>query len=320
MLKATAPTPQSPINNTKPVDPLVVLVTANATTKFASGVPLSYRFEIYNQGGARIFQSNAIPQGSGGATSIDVSSVDMEADRPYQWQVRAEYLGLAGPWSGRATFIAPENSGYIRGNEVYDPLTRSRTVGEIIGDVQFVPNVGAHIMWHTSQIKYSIPTLTGGEFSLLVTNLAFNTKGDKTKIMSMGAGDHDMTTNPRRFTIEKRGDPPGIIAWRVITSDDQIDTIGNERVVYPFQTDQTYFWKATWGGNSFNLLVREGGANGTIIYDFGKPYAGIYDPTPHFAYVGAPPGRAGEPSGSVNDMIVRQVWLSSRPRPAFANR
>jgi hypothetical protein len=226
---------------------------------------------------------------------------------------------VEGPASERRSFTSPVG-GYIRGSEVYDPLINGRTVGGQFGPITFVPGVGAKLETLTSFIRYHIRTLTSGEFSILATNVFANTEGGKTKVISMSDGDSDMTTNRRRFTIEKRGNPPGIIAWRVITSGDQIDTIGGERVFYNFQPGQTYFFKATWGSGVFNLLIREGGADGRTIYNWGKPYEGVYDPRTHFAHVGAPAGRAGPNSGSVERMIARQVWISNRPRPSFANR
>jgi hypothetical protein len=57
-----------------------------------------------------------------------------------------------------------------------------------------------------------------------------------------------------------------------------------------------------------------------VIYSFGKSYCGTYNPDPHMVYAGGPTGRAGPDSGSVPGMIVKQLWMSSRPRPAFANR
>jgi len=320
VLKATAPTPQSPINGVKPTDPTIVLVTGNATTKYVTGVPLTYRFEIYNPAGQRVYQSPSVPAGAGGKTSHEVIDADFEENKTYQWQVRAEYLGLAGPWSGRASFVAPSVSGYIRGSEVYDPLINQKSVGQVIGPVTFIRGVGAKLETQDARIKYALQTLTAGEFSILCTNLLENTEGGKTKLFSMAEGDSDITTNRRRFTIEKRGDPKGVIAWRMITSDDQIDTIGAERRYYNFRGDRTYFWRATWGNGSFKLLIKEGGANGATIYDFGKHYNGIYNPSPHYAWAGGPPGRGGPTTGSVDRVIIRQVWISSRPRPAFANK
>jgi hypothetical protein len=110
--------------------------------------------------------------------------------------------------------------------------------------------------------------------------MIFNTEGNKTKVMAMTEGDSDITTNDRRFTIEKRGNPAGTVAWRIRTSNDQIDTQGAERVVRHFDPSHTYFWKAVWGGNRFNLQIKDGGANGTQIYSFGKGHNGLYDPHP----------------------------------------
>ena len=56
--------------------------------------------------------------------------------------------------------------------------------------------------------------------SALVTNIATNTEGGKTKIFSMAQGYGDLTANSRRMTVEKRGDgPTGGIAWRFLTND-----------------------------------------------------------------------------------------------------
>ena len=320
-LKATAPTPVSPINGAKPTDPQLLLVVRNASMKFGVSVPLAYRFEIYDSRNVRIYQSGLVPEGSGGTTSHEPIEANLEADQPYRWQARAEYLGVPGPWSEQASFRAPDVSGWIRDYGVYDPLYNGRTVGKIFGPVTWVPGVGVKLEDFTSYIKYELPqTLTEGEFSLLVTDMPANTEGGKTKLFAMSEGDADIVTNDRRMTVEKRGDPPGVIAWRFITSLDQVDTEGAERVAYDFQDHLTYFWEATWRNNFFNVLIREGGASGATIYEFGKHYEGVYDPNPHYAYIGAPVGRSGPEGASVPGVVIRQVWISNRPRPGYANR
>ena len=45
-----------------------------------------------------------------------------------------------------------------------------------------------------------------------------------------------------------------------------------------------------------------------------------YEPNPHVIYLGAPVGRSGLDGASVDNMIIRQVWVSPRPRPSFANK
>jgi hypothetical protein len=313
-LKVPAPTLVAPANGARLDDFEIVLKVNPVTAKFTDVSTFAYRFQLMQNGQAvRDFRTS---------TTTEWTPQDLESNVTYAWRARAEQGAYFGPWSATWTFTTPDKpSGYISGGEVYDPLTDGQTVGIVHGSVTFIPNVGARINNLASYIEYRIPqTVTGGEFSMLVTGMPTNTEGGKTKIMAMSEGNSDITTNDRRFTIEKRGDPPGVIAWRLITHDDQIDTVGAERVKVNFDASKVYFWSAQWGGNRFTLLIQEGGVGGRTLYNFGKHYAGVYDPNPHHAFVGGPSGRGGLDSGSVYPMIVRQVWISSRDRPSFANK
>ena len=101
-----------------------------------------------------------------------------------------------------------------------------------------------------------------------MTNIVPGAAGLKTKVFSMSQGYDDITTNARRFTIEKRGTTePGSIAWRVIANDGAIETVGDERRVVSFQPTSTYFWRATWASD-FRLTINEGGVTGRNVYDF----------------------------------------------------
>ncbi|MGH9313461.1 MAG: hypothetical protein ACRD1S_09710 [Vicinamibacterales bacterium] len=320
-LKATAPTPLSPLNGVRLDTPGVALTVGNASLKFATGLPLTYRFEVFNAAGTRVYQSPSVAAGATSTTHEVEGALD--GDQTYSWQCRVEYLGAVGPWSARtsATFIAPNNVGYIRGSELYDPLINGTTVGKVVGSVTWIPGVGLKLNGHESYVWYQLPeTLTEGEFSVITTNVIFNTEGNKTKIMAMGEGFGDIVTNDRRMTVEKRGDPPGVVAWRFITHGDQVDTEGPERQEVFFDPSRTYVWETSWRSNFFNVRILEG-LNGEDIYEKGKHFQGrSYDPDPHVVYVGAPVGRSGPDSASVPDVIYRQVWVSSRPRPAFANK
>jgi hypothetical protein len=320
-LKATAPTPQSPVNGQQPQALETVLTVANSSAKYANGLSPTYRFQIFNAGGSLVYDAGNIAAGGSGITSHTVT-VTLDGDQPYTWQARAEVGGDMTPWSARANFIAPATTGYIRGNELYDPLINNKTVGTLFGDVSWVPGVGIKLNSQLGYVAYVLPqTLTEGEFSLLVTGMPANTKGGKTKLFAMGQGFDDIVTNDRRMTVEKRGDPPGIIAWRFITHDDQVDTEGPDRTFYNFLETQTYFFQATWRANRFNVLIKEGGADGRTVYNLGKNFKGrAYDPDPHVLYLGSPVGRSGEDGASTDRAIIRQVWVSSRPRPAFANK
>jgi hypothetical protein len=313
-LKVTAPTPVSPANGSTLADNNVSLTITGSAGKFATVSPLAYRFQILLNG--------AVVKEFRGATLQWKLPTDLESNTSYAWRARAEQSTFFGPWSAEWTFkTAEQPEGYIQGGELYDPLTNGKTVGTIHGSVTFIPGVGARLNSAGSYIEYHMPqTVTGGEFSMLVTGMPKNTEGGKTKVMSMREGDSDITTNDRRFTIEKRGNPPGVIAWRVITSNDQIDTVGRERRDVDFVASRLYLFTASYGGGRFNLNIREGGASGRVIYNFGKGYRGVYDPNPQRVFVGGPAGRGGASTGSVFPMTARQVWLSSRDRPNFANK
>jgi len=311
-LKATAPTPQSPINNQQPES--LVFVTGTSTATFASpSTAFSYEFEIRNSGNtATVCPAAIVGGGSGSTVSYSPTTCTLEFDQPYTWRVRAVQNTARGPWSASATFRAPAG-GYIRGNEVYDPLTNGETVGEIVGPVTFIPGVGVRLETFGSYIRYRLPeTLVQGEFSLVITNVATNTEGGKTKVFAMSEGLDDIVTNDRRMTVEKRGDPAGYIAWRFISHLDQIETEGEEREFVSFDESLPYLWTATWNG-FFNVRIQQGA---TTVYSKGKHYEGAYDPNPHYAFIGAPEGRTGPEGATVPGMVVRHVWISPRPRPA----
>jgi hypothetical protein len=312
-LKVPAPTPTAPANGAQAADFNIVLKVNSVSAKFVNESGFAYHFQVLlNNQVVREFRSSA--------TQWTVP--DLDNNVTYTWHARAEQGPYFGPWSDNWTFKTPDIPlGYIHSDEVYDPLFNGQTVGQVFGPVTFIPNQGAKMEDLVSYIQYVLPTtVTSGEISLLATNVHGGTEGGKTKIMSMSEGTSDITTNARRFTIEKRGEPENTIAWRVITNCERIETVGGERVERNFDPNRWYLWTATFGNGDFNLTVREDGPNGNVIYSFGKSYCGTYDPDPHYVYAGGPTGRAGPDSGTVPGMIVKQFWMSSRPRPAFANR
>jgi hypothetical protein len=313
-LKVPPPTQTAPANGAAIEQFETTLKVNGVSGKFVSTTQFAYRFQLLVNGQVvRDFRTSA---------STEWKVTDLDVNVTYGWRCRAEQGQFFGPWSTTWTFKTPDiPEGYIAGGEVYDPLWTGKTVGDIHGPVQFVKDTGAKMVGHGSHIEYVLgATVADGELSMMVTNTPTNTEGNKTKVMSMREGRTDITTNDRRFTAEKRGNPAGIIAWRMITHRDQIDTVGRERIVVEFSASKWYLWTARWGGNRFNLTIRENNASGKVIYNFGKSYAGEYDPNPHLAYVGAPVGRGGHSDATIPGMIAKQVWLSRHDRPDFANK
>src|SRR5262249_58725741 len=116
----------------------------------------------------------------------------------HTWHARAEYLNAFGPWSAPASFITSEG-GYIRGNEVFDPLTNGKSVGETFGATTFVPGKGIRLESSTSFVRYAIPdTITAGEFSMEIEGLRANASGNKSKGFGAQQGTDDFITDPYR--------------------------------------------------------------------------------------------------------------------------
>ncbi len=317
LLKATAPTAQSPAGGVKLTTPQVTLVAGNSRTSFAN-VGLEYQFQVLNAAGQVIYTSGMV--GEGGGSTSHLVTASLIGDQTYQWWVRPFSMGVAGPWSARASFVASASDGFIRGNEMFDPLINGRTVGVPHGPLTFIPGRGVRLETQMAYISYELPqTLFEGEFSLITQELRENTEGGKTKLFAMSKGYSDIVENEYRMTVEKRGDPAGVVAWRFIARDDQIDTEGAEREFVPFDDSQTHFWQATWRNNFFNVLIRQGGLNGPVIYDKGKHWEGRgYEPSPHVLFVGAPIGRSGPDGASVDGVIISHVYVGPS-RPAYAN-
>jgi hypothetical protein len=316
-LKATAPAPIAPTGD-QAVRDTPTLTASASMLKFGQGA-LQYRFELFNDSGARVQDSGLL-----NTPSFKVTTT-LDFRKRYTWRVRAEYHGSVGPWSSVASFISPEG-GYVRGNEVFDPLYNGKTVGELVGNTSFVADTGIRLNDGTGYVRYLIPqTITAGEMSAEVEGLRANAPGNKSKVFGMQEGLGDFITNRYRVDVQYRGAsgaPPNAITFRALygsATDLSVryepDTATRFASVYNMNPSTTYYWKMTWG-SEFRLTVKEGGVTGRIIYDYGVPTPrGTYSPTPHYAYLGAPVGRSGDESVSIPGAIYRNVWIGARPRP-----
>jgi hypothetical protein len=315
-LKVTAPTPVAPANGTTLDTFSPTLRISPAVWRFQGAGQIVHRFQLLNG-------STVVSEFRTTGTTWTPSGLQNKAT--YGWRTRGEQgngASLYGPWSATWTFTTPDQPhAYNRPGELYDPMIDGKTIGRINGAVVPIPGVGMKLVGFTSFIAWQLPqTIAAGEFSMLITGVPDNTEGDKTKLMAMAEGFSDIVTNDRRFTLERRGNPFGVVAWRMITHNDRIETVGKERRYVRFDANKTYLARAQWGGNRLTISIFEGASNGRLIYQMVKGYKGEYDPNPHVAYAGSPVGRSGFASATVPGMIARQVWLSRNPRPAFANK
>ena len=319
-LKATAPTPQSPVSNQQP-DSLVLVAGKSSATYPAGGAPTyTYEFEIRNSAGTATVCSVVVPGGSGSSVQA-TPNCTLTFDQQYSWRVRAVFASAQGPWSANALFRAPAG-GYIRDNEVMDPLTNGRTAGAVWGAVEFISGQGARLVNQDSHITYRLPTnLQAGELSMMILGADEGSPGDKSKVFSMQEGEDegDITDDDYRFTAELRGrnyGAPGSVTYRIIAGDGV--SRDGARVQINFDSSRWYFWRFRWQTGVATLEVKLDGPNGNTIYSStigtgSHPYR----PEPHFIHLGAPPGRAGLNDATMPGIIIKNVWASSRPRPAF---
>ena len=265
-----------------------------------------------------------VPEGSGGKTGFTVES-DLQPTTMFYWRARAIQGSSTGPWSEVFQFKS-KLVGFNRAGELYDPLIHGETVGTIVGSASFVPGKGLQLNNGQSHVRYLLPaTISSGEFSMDVEGLRANGPGDKAKVFGMQEGQGDFITNRYRIDIQYRGVlgfPPNAIQWRVIYGDGddldkryEPDTAKRMASVYNLNPSTTYHWNFTWGSD-IRLVVRDGGINGSPLYDYGMPARkGSYTPSPHYAYLGAPVGRSGNESASIGGTIYRNVYIGNKPRP-----
>jgi hypothetical protein len=334
--KLTAPTPASPADNEQ-LSTLRPTLTVTNGTSDQTGTR-TYEFQISDSStfssamssafGGTYFVSitrTGVPEDASGKTSF-TPDADLQPTTRLYWRARMTQGSTVSDWSTTARFKT-KLVGFNRAGELYDPLIHGETVGDRVGSTTFIPGKGIRLDNGQSWVRYLLPqTITSGEFSMDVEGLAANGPGDKAKVLGMQEGQDDFITNRYRVDVQYRGVtgyPPNAIQWRVLygsATDLSVryepDTAKRLASVFLLNPATTYHWKATWGSD-FRLVVLEGGINGVPLYDYGLPTPrGIYAPTPHYAYLGAPVGRSGAESASIAGTIYRNVWLGSRPRPA----
>jgi hypothetical protein len=229
-LKSSAPTPQSPVNDIRLETFSIPTLTAGPSTPTngGTGVAVQYRFQLLNEAGGVLEESSLR------STSSWTPSVNLDFDKRYRWQVRAEFDGAVSAWSTPASFLSP-NGGFIRGSQVFDPLTNGRTVGSMVGG-HFVtgPNGGWEADTRGDGLQYDIPTCASCKVEFDVTNFGggegMSAQVD-VKWFSMGdrtawGGFTPFRDHPWKMHLEQRSDGDGTgmqVIWRNGAADADTD-------------------------------------------------------------------------------------------------
>ena len=306
-------TPPAP-DNPDPDEQLTTLRPAFRVTNGTSDQAgtRTYEFDVSDNSGftPTLFSKTGVPEGAG-ATSFTLEE-DLQPTTRFYWRARMRQGSTASAWSPTETFKT-KLVGFVRAGELYDPLIHGETVGVRLGPTSFVPDKGIRLETLDSRVMYQLPqSLSEGEFSLRATGLDNDSGGETTKLFSMQQGSSDITTNPYRATVEKRAN--GTVSFRLIAGDGDSRADADRRIVQ-FNSSATYFWKFTWGNGTARLVITVDDERGPVLFDNAKGYGGTYLPNPHIAHLGAPPGRSGLVDASVPGAIIKDVWISNRPRP-----
>jgi hypothetical protein len=326
LVTLSAPRAVSPVNGEQLSTLRPTLTVENSTSSNQSGTR-TYEFQVSDRQdfalGALLTTSflvtviqTGVPEGSS-RTSFTVAQ-DLQPTTRMYWRARSVQGTSSSDWSSPAMFKT-KLVGYNRANELYDPLIHGETIGTIVGNVSFVTGKGAQLNDQTSFIRYRLANIiTSGEFSVLVENLAPGAPGSKFKIFSMQSGTGNLIDNPYMSNVQYRGaidgNPNNSISFKALYGSEarKFEPSSGNRLVRLLDPSKAYLWKLTWG-SEVRLLVQEG-VGGATVYDYGLPTVGTYSPSPHYAYLGANTIGSIE-EGSRPGAIIRQVWISDKPRP-----
>ena len=78
------------------------------------------------------------------------------------------------------------------------------------------------------------------------------------------------------------------------------------------------FWRFTWRTGFARLEVKENGPSGRTVFDHSEGTGSHpYRPDLHLVHLGSPAGRGGLLDATMPGIIIKNLWVSSRPRPAF---
>jgi hypothetical protein len=266
-----------------------------------------------------------IPEGANGQTSVTLDQ-DLQATARMFWRARMSQGSTTSAWSSTGSFLT-RRVGFNRTNELFDPLIHGETVGTIVGSTTFVDGAGLRIDSGASYVRYQLAnTVAAGEFSMDVRGLRANGPGDKLKIFSMLDGTGDLLNSKFQAAAHYRGiggNPDNCIAFKAVWGDDSIrlepDLGERSAAVMTLNPDRTYHWQAIWNSNSFRVVIKDGGVNGTVIYDkteFAPGGSGPYAPSPHFAFLGSNnQAFSNVEVGSWPGVTYSNVWLGNGPRP-----
>jgi hypothetical protein len=318
----TAPTISAPTDDQQ-LDTLQPTLSVSNSSSGGAGVR-TYDFQVAESAAFSpvVASKLSVAENSGGKTSVTIDT-NLSPSSRYYWRARMVQGGVASDWAiGK---FRTKLGSYNRSGELWDILSDGFSIGERVGSTTFVPGKGLRIDNAASYVRYQLPsTVSAGEFSMEVEGLAPNGPGAKQSVFSMMQGASGAITGSSYEMFAQyrgsNGNPDNCVTFKAVWGSTayklEPDFAGRSAGIMSLNPGTTYFWQGTWTATTFRLVVKSGGVSGSTIYDRTiTADGGSYAPNPHVAFIGSNAGAYGTDAGSFAGMIVRNVWLSTKPRP-----
>ena len=272
-------------------------------------------------------RQTGVAEGASGTTSY-TPDFDLQPATRLYWHARLRQGIDISEWSVTRSFNTAI-VGYNRPGELYDPLVYGNTIGTPVGSTTLINGQGIKLNDGLSYVRYQLAQpLSIGEFSLEIAGLHPNGPGAKLKLFSMSDSTASNYDSPYLFTVQYRGingNPDNCIAFKMRLGDPafQLEADGSDRAksIVALDPSHFYFFRAMWN-DGFRMIIQNAVGTGTFYdleyksTDYFQNQLIRYQPTPHFAYLGANDEREGPENGSFPGEIVRNVFIGNRPRPA----
>jgi hypothetical protein len=276
---------------------------------------------------ASTVDATGIAEDPSGKTKYTVT-VDLQPTTLYYWRARTVQGTSNSDWSDSRSFKTKQ-VGYNKPGALYDPLVNGETVGTIggSGNITWVPGQGIRMNDQLAYVVYTLPQVfSSGEISAEVTGLAPGGSPGKGRIFSILDRLGVLASSARHsINVQYRGvggAPDNCIAWKAILGDNshsvEPNTTERYRSVYILDPSKVYLWQAFWTPTSVRVVVKEGGATGSVLYDFqDSADSGTTDwnPAVMYAFVGTNNATYTGFDGTRVGMTFRNLWVGSTPRP-----
>ena len=271
-------------------------------------------------------RQTGIPEGPG--TTSYTPDFDLQPATRLFWRARLVQGTDISEWTTTRSFNTAI-VGYNRPGELYDPLIFGNTIGTTVGSTTFISGQGVRLNDGNAYVRYQLAQpLSAGEFSLEIAGLHPNGPGPKLKLFEMSDSTNNVYNSPFLFTVQYRGlngNPDNCISFKMRLADPafQLEADGADRgkSVFALDPGHFYFFRAMWN-DGFRMIIQNSVGAGTFYdleyksTDYFEKRLILYQPSPHFAYLGGNDQLQGPENGSFPGEIVRNVFIGNRPRPA----